>query len=54
VLFAPDALIPMAWRSFGARRRTYPAELAPYRVVRLRSRAAVAEFLATAARGPIA
>ena len=54
VLFAPDALIPMAWRSFGARRRRYPTELAPYRAVRLRSRAAVAEFLATAGRRPIA
>jgi hypothetical protein len=47
---APDALIPIAWRSFAARRHRYPTDLASYPVVRLRSRRAVAQFLATARR----
>jgi adenylate kinase family enzyme len=53
VLWAPDALIPIAWRSFTSRRRRYPTELAPFPVVRLRSRRAVARFLATAARDAV-
>jgi adenylate kinase family enzyme len=48
VLWAQDALIPYAWRSFAERRRRYPAELAAYPVVRLRSSRAVERFLATA------
>jgi adenylate kinase family enzyme len=48
VLWASDALIPIAWRSFAERRRRYPTELAPYPVVRLRTRGDVARFLATA------
>jgi adenylate kinase family enzyme len=48
VLWAQNALIPYAWRSFAERRRRYPAELAVYPVVRLRSSRAVERFLATA------
>jgi adenylate kinase family enzyme len=48
VLWARDALIPIAWRSFAERRRRYPSELAPYPVVRLRTTRDVARFLATA------
>jgi hypothetical protein len=31
VLWAPDALIPIAWRSFAARRHRYPTDLASQR-----------------------
>jgi hypothetical protein len=48
-----DALIPFAWRSFAARRRRYPVELAPYPVIRLRTREAIERFLATAERGEV-
>jgi hypothetical protein len=53
VLWAPDALIPIAWRSFAARRHRYPKDLASYPVLRLRSRRAVAQFLATARRDEV-
>jgi adenylate kinase family enzyme len=53
VLWGRDALIPFAWRSFTERRRRYPTELAGYPVVRLRSRRAVARFLAAAARDAV-
>lgn len=46
VLGGRDALIPFAWRTFPDRRRRYVAELAPYPVVRLRSRREVTRFLA--------
>jgi len=46
-----DALIPYALRAHRSRRRRYPAELARYPVVRLRTRAAVDAFL-SAAGGP--
>jgi hypothetical protein len=45
-----DALIPFALRSHVRRRREYPAALAGYPVVRLRTRAAVASFLTKASR----
>jgi len=45
-LWGRDALIPYAFRSYPRRRRVYPAELARYRVVRLRSPAAVERWLA--------
>jgi adenylate kinase family enzyme len=51
VLWAPDALIPYAWRTFPERRRRYPVELAAYPVVRLRTPRAVQRFLDTA--GPV-
>jgi adenylate kinase family enzyme len=40
-----DALVPFALRSHYRRRRTYPTALAPYPVVRLRTRRAVDAFL---------
>jgi hypothetical protein len=53
VLGGRDALVPFAWRSFAARRRRYPVELAPYPVVRLSTREAIERFLATAERGEV-
>ena len=53
ILGRADALIPIAWRSFAARRRRYPTELGAYPVVRLRTRRAVARFLATATPGAV-
>lgn len=51
-----DALVPYALRSHFRRRREYPAELAGYRVVRLRSQAQVDAFIGvvrgSAARPP--
>jgi adenylate kinase family enzyme len=47
-LLGRDALLPYAVRSHFRRRREYPRALAPYNVVRLRSRHAVAEFLRSA------
>lgn len=44
-----DALIPYALRSHLRRRRVYPARLARYPVVRLRSQSAVDAFLSAAA-----
>ena len=44
-----DALIPYALRSHFRRRRIYPARLAHYPVVRLRSQSAVDAFLSAAA-----
>lgn len=46
-----EALVPFALRSHVRRRRTYPADLAPYPVVRLRTPRAVAAFLSEASRG---
>jgi adenylate kinase family enzyme len=53
-----DALVPYALRTFRARRRRYPDELARFRVVRLRSQREIDAWLAsvpqpelTAARG---
>jgi hypothetical protein len=46
-----DALIPYALRAHRSRRRRYPAELAGYPVVRLRTQAEVDRFL-SAAGGP--
>jgi hypothetical protein len=48
VLWAPEALIPFAWRSFADRRRRYPVELARYPVIRLRSTREVRRFLIAA------
>jgi adenylate kinase family enzyme len=47
-LLGRDALLPYAVRSHFRRRREYPRALAPYNVVRLRSRDAVAAFLRSA------
>lgn len=47
-LLGRDALLPYAVRSHFRRRREYPRALAPYDVVRLRSRDAVAAFLRSA------
>jgi cytidylate kinase len=44
-----DALIPYALRAHRRHRRSYPVELAPFPVVRLRSRRAVDAFLSAAA-----
>lgn len=44
-----DALIPYALRAHHDSRRTYPARLVPYSVVRLRSQSAVDAFLSGAA-----
>ena len=44
-LVGRDALIPFALRNYPRRRRLYPVELAPYRVVRLRSTAEVERWL---------
>jgi hypothetical protein len=48
VFLGREALIPFAWFSFAERRRRYVRDLAPYPVVRLRTRRAVARFLASA------
>ena len=45
VLFRPDSVVVFALRNFPRRRRLYPAELAPYPHVRLRTPAAVARWL---------
>jgi adenylate kinase family enzyme len=45
-LWGRDALVPFALRNYPRRRRVYPAELASYPVVRLRSTAAVERWLA--------
>ena len=45
VLFSPDSVVIFALRNFPRRRRLYPAELAPYPHVRLRTTAAVARWL---------
>jgi adenylate kinase family enzyme len=47
-LFARDSVIWWAFRMQRLRRRTYPSLLAPYPVARLRSTAAVEEFLRSA------
>ena len=44
-LWGRDALIPFALRNYGRRRRTYPAELGRYYVVRLRSTPEVERWL---------
>jgi adenylate kinase family enzyme len=46
VLWGREALVPYALRTFPARRRRYPVELARFPLVRLRSRAEVRAFLA--------
>ena len=45
VLFSPDSVVTFALRNYPRRRRLYPAELAPYPHVRLRTPAAVARWL---------
>jgi adenylate kinase family enzyme len=50
VLFSRDSLILFAFRQHLRRRRIYAAELAPYTVVRLRSRREVEQWLATVAK----
>ena len=49
-LWGRDALIAFALRSHFRRRRHYPTQLAPYRVVRLRSPEEVERWLATVER----
>jgi adenylate kinase family enzyme len=48
VLWGGDALLPFALRNYPRRRRLYPVELSRFRLVRLRSTAEVARFLAEA------
>ena len=45
VLFSPDSVVTFALRNYPRRQRLYPAELAPYPHVRLRTPAAVARWL---------
>ena len=45
VLFSPDSVVIFALRNYPRRHRLYPAELAPYPHVRLRTPAAVARWL---------
>jgi adenylate kinase family enzyme len=42
-----DGLLQFAWRTYGVRRATYPAELARFHVVRLRSQREVDEWLSS-------
>jgi adenylate kinase family enzyme len=46
VVFSSDSLVLFALRHHRRRRRLYPAELAPYEVVRLRSQKEVTQWLA--------